>query len=272
MSKKDWFFWDSGFLDGLWNMALDEALIGFYQEKHYPILRFYGWKKPYFSIGRYQKIEDFIDYQSCSRDNIGIVRRMTGGGAIFHHLEFTYSLVCSSQDIGNIGVKESYARLCRFLLKTYHRLGIPASYAFEKEENTKLGQRSEFCFAGKEKYDITIEGKKIGGNAQRRIGNLIFQHGSVPILNQTEKAMRYLKKSLTPEEKNNLALKQVLPSLNYPLFAKTAYQCFEESMETQLIPIPSSFLGKIYEKANDLLEKKYKNPIWNEEGKECLLP
>ncbi len=177
------------------NMAIDEFLISYYEKTKIPVLRLYSWRPAGISAGKNQDVNLDIDIAACKAAGIPVVRRLTGGGAIFHKNELTYSIACSDTDfIGKkAGVKESFENLNAFILKMYFKFGLEASYgkdAFPGEKS--LGARQGFCFAGNEEYDIIIKGKKTGGNAQYRRREIIFQHGSIP-LDENEDAQKYFK-------------------------------------------------------------------------------
>ncbi|HJV35917.1 biotin/lipoate A/B protein ligase family protein [Geomonas sp.] len=191
-----WRLIDAGPLDGPANMALDEALLSsFNPESSLPVLRLYGWEPPALSLGRYQDAESSLRLDLCSAEGVPLVRRMTGGGIIYHGDEVTYSIVCSPEQIGDAtGVKEGFRKLCGFLLETYRQLGLEAAFAIDRQPaGERLGERTAFCFAGKEEYDVVVAGRKIGGNAQRRMRGVIFQHGSIPLKSRVHLAARYLK-------------------------------------------------------------------------------
>ncbi len=163
---------------GSWNMAVDEALIGAVEDA--PILRIYGWDAWTVSLGRFQD----VDADAFRGAPFPVVRRITGGGAILHGGELTYSVVMRRDDLGTAHVKESFRLLCAFLIEFYALLGWEARFAVDalpEEAAGTLGQRRAVCYAGKELYDVVINGRKIGGNAQRRFKSTIFQHGSIPI-------------------------------------------------------------------------------------------
>ena len=168
--------------DGYYNMAVDEAILLHYASFRIPTLRVYGWDKPFVSLGYNQNFREVLN----SKREIPFVRRITGGSAILHHKELTYSLVCSLEDL-NLpkGVKESYRIICSFLKHFYGQLGLKASFAkdltFDKQEVAgSLGIYRNFCFSSWQHLDLLIGRRKIGGNAQRRRKNIIFQHGSIP--------------------------------------------------------------------------------------------
>jgi lipoate-protein ligase A len=190
-----WRLIDTGPLPGAENMAIDEALLSCFDPgESRPILRLYGWNPPAFSYGRFQKPEEIIDLGKCRADGVRTVRRITGGGVIYHAAELTYSLVCPVDFIPEAhGVKDAFFHLTSFLLAFYRNLGLEACHAAEHYPGSRrLGERTSLCFAGIESCDILIKGKKIGGNAQRRLKNVIFQHGSIPLRQMADKGNAYL--------------------------------------------------------------------------------
>ncbi|MDD5729886.1 MAG: lipoate--protein ligase family protein [Candidatus Omnitrophica bacterium] len=197
--RKDWRLITSGYSDAYTNMALDEAIFEEYSKGcALPTLRIYGWKPQAFSLGYFQDARRTLNLEKCAQDNVAFVRRITGGGAIFHGRELTYSLVCSQEDIqADGGVLNSFKRICSFLMAAYKKLGLAPKFAIEtpggyvKENRVVLGD--SFCFASREKYDILINNAKIGGNAQKRRKEVIFQHGSIPLRSDIDKAALYLK-------------------------------------------------------------------------------
>jgi lipoate-protein ligase A len=190
-----WRLIDTGPLDGPMNMAVDEALLqNFDPDKSQPVLRLYGWEPPAFSLGRFQKGEEALDLERCAAAGIPVVRRITGGGAIYHAGELTYAVVCAPHQItGGRGVKESFRALTRSLLRFYERLGLAASWASDEGRGERLGERTPLCFAGMEEYDIVCGGRKIGGNAQRRLRESVFQHGSIPLRGAIAEALPFFR-------------------------------------------------------------------------------
>lgn len=203
----EWRLIDTGPLDGPSNMALDEALLACFDPgSSLPLLRIYGWNPPAFSLGRFQRPEEVLDLEGCARAGIPVVRRVTGGGCIFHAEELTYSIVCTPCQIADIvGVKESFRRLCGFLLLAYHRFGLSPAFAVDSPARpARFGERTPLCFAGTEEYDILVRGRKLGGNAQRRTRGLIFQHGSIPLRSALDLARPFLRCAV-PEGATSLA-------------------------------------------------------------------
>ncbi len=182
-----WRFIDSGSNDGNYNMAFDENLLKTYK-KGEPVFRLYEWNPPAISLGRFQDDRKVLNLSECRRQNINIVQRISGGGAIFHDCDISYSIVCDDETIGSLSVKDSYFKLCNFLVLTYKEIGLNAAFSGKNNCRYTEYKKSDFCFAGWNECDIIIKnGVKIGGNAQRRLKNIIFQHGSIPIKLNIEK-------------------------------------------------------------------------------------
>lgn len=174
--RNEWRLILDGKHDGYTNMAIDETLLLSYSHQLIPTLRIYGWNAPFVSLGYSQRPEAVLNFPV----SLPFVRRMTGGSAILHDEEITYSLVCSPSDLNLSGdVRTSYRILASFLKTFYRHLGLEAYFAYETRKQ-KLGVYGQACFASCQHYDMVIGGKKIGGNAQRRKRDVIFQHGSIP--------------------------------------------------------------------------------------------
>jgi lipoate-protein ligase A len=192
---RTWRLIDTGPLSGPENMAIDAALLDcFVPGESLPVLRLYGWEPPAFSYGRFQRVADIIDLEKCRENGIAVVRRITGGGVIYHAAELTYSLACPTDFVGNCrSVKDAFFHLTSFLLGFYRELGLDPVHAVDHFGGARqLGGRTPLCFAGIESCDILLAGKKIGGNAQRRLKNAIFQHGSIPLQQMAGAGGRYL--------------------------------------------------------------------------------
>lgn len=173
---KEWRLVTSGRGSAVWNMALDEALLGSFEEGDRPILRLYGWE-PSLSLGRFSNLSSSIEVATLEAKQLPFVRRMTGGGILVHGDDLSYSLVLPRNLLESRGVKESYRHLCGFLINLYEKLGHRPAFAGELAMESGP---SGLCLAGSEPYDIVIGGAKMGGNAQRYTAKALFQHGTIP--------------------------------------------------------------------------------------------
>lgn len=166
------------------NMAIDEALIASFEKDSLPIFRVYDWEKS-FTIGvaqDFSKIPNFEEKESYKSNH---AKRITGGGILFHGHDISYSLLLPTSYMKDMTVKQSYEKICTFLLEFYRSLGLDVCYA--KDDARNILSKSSFCQVGFEAYDIVVNGKKIGGNAQRRTKKCIFQHGSIPLSNSSKR-------------------------------------------------------------------------------------
>ncbi|NUM47335.1 MAG: lipoate--protein ligase family protein [Anaerolineales bacterium] len=167
---------------GAWNMALDEAILeATGQGRVPPTLRLYAWNPPCLSLGYAQPVTD-VDRDALTRHGWDLVRRPTGGRAILHTDELTYSVSAPSTEPRVAGsVLESYQRLAQALLQALHLLAVPAEaeekYALPEDANPK----GPVCFEVPSNWEITVDGKKLIGSAQVRRQVGVLQHGSLPL-------------------------------------------------------------------------------------------
>ncbi|MCX5811113.1 MAG: biotin/lipoate A/B protein ligase family protein [Proteobacteria bacterium] len=168
--------------DPAWNMAVDEALVHVHNEQSsLPILRLYTWSPPALSLGYFQKTGG-IRFDELKRLGIVPVRRITGGRAVLHLGDLTYSIIISSASEIPVGVSASYRYLCRGLLAAFSMLGIEADPGSER---SSMGG-PDACFALSTGADVVFNGRKFVGSAQKRIGSSILQHGSILLSPQVE--------------------------------------------------------------------------------------
>src|SRR5919201_4337500 len=164
---------ETGYNAAAFNMALDEALIENIGDV--PVLRIYGWRPAAVSIGYFQSIKEEVDLEKCSQLGIDIVRRLTGGGAVLHECELTYSFV-TKQYPQNI--MKSCEWICDAVVMSINRLGFDAGFV--------------------PLNDIVINGKKVSGSAQTRRKGVLLQHGTLLLGADVGKMFSVLK---VPSEK-----------------------------------------------------------------------
>ncbi|MGQ9524384.1 MAG: lipoate--protein ligase family protein [Armatimonadota bacterium] len=161
---------------GAWNMAVDEALFRRADQRGgVPVLRMYQWAPPCVSLGRFQRADTSLKLDACRRLGVDVVRRPTGGRAILHEHEVTYSVTAP---LGGTGVIESYRELSAGLVRALELLGIRAEYGSQPAPGP--GSRAS-CFAHAARCDIVAGGKKIIGSAQVRGTHWVLQQGSIPL-------------------------------------------------------------------------------------------
>lgn len=181
-----WRFLDFNYYSPAFNMALDEALIEWHSKNVFPpTIRFYGWNPPTLSLGYFQKVEKEIDIEKVQEYGVGLVRRLTGGRAVLHDNELTYSVIVSeSHPMMPKTVTEAYRVISHGLLEGFTELGLHSYFSIPKtmEEHEQLkNPRSSICFDTPSWYELVVEGRKVAGSAQTRQKGVILQHGSIPI-------------------------------------------------------------------------------------------
>ena len=163
------------------NMAMDEALMSHAARTGEWILRVYSWSSPTLSFGRNQAALGAYDRGRLAERGIDVVRRPTGGRAILHDREVTYSVAAPVVDAGDLG--ESYARINRLLIAALHRLGLDAEVVDRTDSslsNNELERRGLLpCFHHPSAGEITLQGRKLVGSAQWRSSDALLQHGSI---------------------------------------------------------------------------------------------
>ncbi len=174
--SKTWRLINSGPQDPAANMATDEALLLAYRPGVcVPTLRLYEWQPASFSIGLSQDPDKLLVSGNA-------VRRPTGGGLLWHDDEVTYSFIADTKTLGlTTRVKESYAFITTAIIKALESLGLQAAFAKDTRAADVPPTLADFCFSRHEEYDVCVDGKKIGGSAQRRRRRTFLQHGSLPL-------------------------------------------------------------------------------------------
>jgi lipoate-protein ligase A len=171
-----------------------------------PCLRFYGWKPQAVSIGYFQGLDEEVNVRLCGERGVDVVRRLTGGGAVFHNAELTYSLTLPlGHPLAGRSIQESYGILCAGIVRGLEKLGIAASFVPIN--------------------DIEYKGKKISGNAQTRKKAALLQHGTVLLDNDPELMFELLK--VVPEKAGTrpsaAGVKQRVSSLSEILGREVSY-------------------------------------------------
>ena len=164
-------------LTGKENMQKDSDLLDFAisEKLSYPIFRLYGWRPACISLGRNQQ-DSFIDKKFLKDTNIDVVKRLTGGRALLHDDEITYSFICPISYLNHgENVTKSYIEISQILIEKFAKLGIELDFGGSKPVNTKF----DYCMLISTGADLCYRGKKLIGSAQCRKEGYILQHGSI---------------------------------------------------------------------------------------------
>lgn len=254
---------------GAWNMAVDEAILEYiYQNKAKPTLRLYAWNPPCLSLGHAQPFAD-VDMERLKSRGWDVVRRVTGGRAILHTDEITYSVTGSAEDeILSGGVLESYNRLSKALLYAVQSLSLPVKVQEEKH-TTGSKNLNPVCFEVPSSYEITVDGKKLIGSAQARKKEGVLQHGSLPLTGDLTRicdALFFENESARQEAKDRLLARAttVESVLNVNTSWDTAANAFVQGFEKELgVEFETEELSQSeLQRAEELVKEKYGNSEW----------
>jgi lipoate-protein ligase A len=184
---------------GAWNMALDEAILeGVGNGGSPPTLRLYAWKPACLSIGYAQPFTD-VDLPRLQARGWELVRRPTGGRAVLHTDELTYSVIAPLDEPRMAGtVLETYHRLAKALVEALNLIGMRVEIN-ENSAGSHYKQSNPVCFEVPSTYEITLGGKKLLGSAQARRKEGVLQHGSLPLSGDLTRILQVL---AFPDEKS----------------------------------------------------------------------
>ncbi|TMF07619.1 MAG: lipoate--protein ligase family protein [Chloroflexi bacterium] len=249
---------------GAWNMAVDEVLLdGVAAGTTPPTLRFYQWMPPCLSLGYFQPF-DVVDVDGCRALGIEVVRRPTGGRAILHDRELTYSVALPASLLGHDGgVLPSYYRLSLALQDGLSGLGVPATLAPESVGSS--GQHGPVCFDRPSAHEILLNGRKLVGSAQMRRGGGLLQHGSILIEPRTDKLTACLR---LPDGTNSRSIDTGVAGLaelrvtDATQIAATIAAAFARSFGVNLVEATLGPAEKVAAKA--LARSKYQSAGWTE--------
>ena len=275
---------------GAWNMAVDESIVEhIHRGESLPTLRLYAWEPACLSLGHAQSFAD-VDMARLKANGWEVVRRVTGGRAILHTDELTYSVTGSADEpVLAGGVLESYNRLAQALLFAMRELGLPVEikedgsrYALREGRSGLLDRQintNPVCFEVPSSYEITVDGKKLIGSAQARKKEGVLQHGSLPLTGDLTRicqalvfkdeaaretaAQRLLAHAATT---STVLSTSVESTLGVETDWETAAQAFVKGFEAQLgIHFQREEMSRSESKrAEGLVKEKYANPAWTE--------
>lgn len=248
--------------DAFMNMALDEACSEAVKAREsLPTIRFYRWQPSAVSIGYFQSLHDEVAVEKCKEAGVDVVRRRTGGGAVFHDYEgeITYSVIAPEKMFPK-GITESYHEICGWILDSLKLLDVKAEF---KPINDIILAPDAVGPNGEK-----VGGKKISGNAQTRRNGILLQHGTILYTVDVRKMFSLLKvgqekiadKMIAAVEERVTSIQKLRP---------------EVTMEEVYAAMKNGFTkGKKWEegewtlaemsRAQELAEKRYSTKDWNE--------
>ena len=222
-----WRWIESGSADGATQMAIDRAILENADSFGKVTVRIYRWQPYCVSLGYHQSVEN-IDLEKCQQDGIDVVRRPTGGRAVLHAEEITYSIIIPAGGLPfSTSVGDVYNFISRGLVRGIQKLGVPAEI-----QKRSLDLRSHYktplsvsCFSAAARHEVVIEEKKLVGSAQFRLAGRILQHGSI-LMGDAHLALPDYLKGIKHKDKNwlRLIMKKKTISINRYLGRKIEYR------------------------------------------------
>jgi lipoyl(octanoyl) transferase len=261
-------FLDTQIQDAALNMAIDEAvLLHHLQGQAPPTLRVFRWSQPSISLGRFQHIEREILFEDCEQQGIALVRRPTGGRAVYHRDEFTYSFVSSRAYGIPAGIVAAYAYLAEGLIAALAELGVRA----ELSEGRVSKEPSAACFASSTQADLTSGGFKLVGSAQVWKEDALLQQGSLPLDDRSAEFYSLLR---FPDEAARAEALEQYREKTTPLHTFAPQAAWEDVAQAFRVGFgaalqadfrPGELTTSEWELAHRLADEKYSKLSWREE-------
>jgi len=258
-----WHLIDSGPAPGSWNLALDDAIFQSVRTgSSPPTLRLYRWSSPALSIGYAQDRDRDVDRDACRARGIDVIRRITGGRAVLHDAEVTYSVSAPAGLPGfGTGLDEAYRRVAAGLIAGLRLLGLRTAAPAPRDPSRP--RRQAACFATTARHEIAVEGRKLVGSAQRREGGAFLQHGSILLESHDELLGQVLRgHAATKSAAGMTGLADVLARCPTPETAAAAIAggC-AAAWGVRFLPVGISPAEE--RSARTLEERRYRSEDWN---------
>ena len=265
---KPYRFVNTGIQDAALNMAIDEAvLLHHLRGEAPPTLRVFRWSQPAISLGRFQHVEREILCDVCQQHGVALVRRPTGGRAVYHLGEFTYSLVIDKRYGVPAGIVAAYAYLAQGLQAALALLGVHA----ELSQGRVSKNPSAACFASSTQADLASNGFKLIGSAQVWKDDALLQQGSLPLDDHAAEFFSMLRYPSEQEREKALALYRTktaplhtfVPHVTWDDVANAFCSGFSTALHEDCVAGELSVSE--WELAHQLAEEKYRQLEWRQE-------
>ena len=254
-------------------MAVDEALVDAVRNGlARPTVRVYGWSPPAVSFGYAQRIGREVDPAKCRAAGVDIVRRPTGGRAVLHWNELTYSVVCPADDVDLGGsIQDAYRKISACLVAGIRELGLPVR--FESRKQAIPSPRGFYltapCFSSAAQYEIIWRHRKLVGSAQQRVGPVLLQHGSLLIGPEHKRIVglipdnktRLVDQFRSELDRHTVSLEEAMGErVSFERIAGAVRSGFESVFGPDLVPSPLD--PAEWRAAEHLMETKYAPDAW----------
>jgi lipoate-protein ligase A len=183
---------DDGPASGARNMAVDEFLLERAErEGGAPVLRLYSFDPPAVTLGFHQDPGRSVDIAAAAADGVDVVRRITGGRALLHAGELTYSVTARTGPPFGEALSDTFTAIAGVIVAALRGIGVDAGLGGARHVTLESSMASP-CLVSTSRHEITARGRKISGSAQRRTGGSFIQHGSILLRGGSERIERYL--------------------------------------------------------------------------------
>ncbi len=257
-----WRLLNTHHFDGATNMAIDEAISRAVQANLVlPTLRFFGWQPACLSLGQAQPGAD-VDQAACRAAGVDVVRRPTGGRAILHTDELTYSVIAPEREPRVAGtIVESYKRLSEGLLNGLMLMGVPTRQVEQPDNHDR--DQGPVCFEVPSNYEIVFDGKKLVGSAQMRKAGVVLQHGTIPLHGDIARISLYLAQhpdQVRVRQRATTVEAAIRRVIDYDTAARLMAQGFAEALNLQLAAGELTSEERAW--AEELRREKYAADEW----------
>lgn len=215
-------------------MAIDQALFDGVQQGRPPVLRFYRWEPACLSFGRHQLAAGLYDPDLARERGIDIVRRPTGGLAVLHHRELTYSVIAPARPLG--GPRAAYVRINEALVAALRSIGVPASIGAGADTHVPSPDSLHPCFQRPAPGEVVAAGRKLVGSAQRVERHTLLQHGSI-LLSGDQGDVERLQPGSVPGVRGEITVSELLGTVPaWPALLAALRTAFEVTFGIRLAP------------------------------------
>jgi lipoate-protein ligase A len=261
-------FIDTQTQDAAFNMAIDESILLHHLRGDVPpTLRVFSWTQTSISLGRFQNVGRELLQEECERAGIALVRRPTGGRAVYHRDEFTYSFVSSKAYGMPSGVVAAYAHLAQGIIAALGSLGVAAELSDGRADK----HPSAACFASSTQADLTSGGFKLVGSAQVWKDDALLQQGSLPLEDRAAEFFSLLRfpdeaareAALASYNEKTTPLRALLPEVTWEAVGAAFQQGFSTALQTKIQP--AELTASEWKLAQELVDRKYRQLVWERE-------
>jgi lipoate-protein ligase A len=256
-------------------MALDEAMLLLHNAGVTPpTLRVYCWDLPTLSLGYAQNTQRDVDLLACQQHGVAVVRRPTGGRAVLHDQEVTYSVILPTALFpGPDTLTSHYYHIGQALLGTLQRLGMPVHLQRSRLASPpRHAEAAPACFAALARYELSVMGRKIIGSAQKHLQHALLQHGSLPLWLDRQRLFACLR--VPPERQATLVQEayhtmtavneMAITPVNASAVHRALREAFHSTFAIELVDMP--LLPEELQLTDELRQAKYATAVWNLEG------